>query len=74
MILLSASYIVSGNSIKWSMIKGQLFKSCMKFQYIELQRKKKFYWKEPEYLQIGLGESLLANEENISKEEEKKYD
>ncbi|CAG8703464.1 12322_t:CDS:2, partial [Racocetra fulgida] len=84
-LLLSASCTVSGEPIKRSKIKDQVFKSCMKFQYMEntriIRRKNsqiddhdEFSWKEPECLRIGIGQSLPANKEDNSKEKVEEYD
>src|SRR4051794_7115909 len=70
-ILLSASCTISGSPIKRDKVKKQLIKSCMKFQYMEIPRKRKksetvefsSYKKQP-FLQIGLGEIPAANEED----------
>ncbi|CAG8607187.1 15365_t:CDS:1 [Acaulospora colombiana] len=84
MILLSASCIISEKPIERSKIKEQLFRSCMKFQYMEIRKKNKrkspqvedleeFSWKEPERLQIGLDKILPFHEESISVEKEEEY-
>ncbi|CAG8499656.1 3005_t:CDS:2 [Scutellospora calospora] len=79
MVLLSASCTVSGGPIKRSKIKEQVFKSCMKFQYMENTRKRKgknsqiedheggFSWKEPECLQIGLVSKVIERAKNHEK-------
>ncbi|CAI2184958.1 17720_t:CDS:2 [Funneliformis geosporum] len=82
-VLLSASCTISGEPINRGKIKEQVFKSCMKFQYMENPKKKnsqiedqkeEFSWKEPEHLQIGFGDFLPSNEEVNSEEEEVDYD
>ncbi|GBB93936.1 hypothetical protein RclHR1_02260001 [Rhizophagus clarus] len=82
-VLLSASCTVSGEPIERSKIKEQVFKSCMKFQYMEKTRKRKredfqiedheeeFSWKKEECLEVGLGE-IPTNEGNNAKEEKEK--
>jgi hypothetical protein len=72
-ILLSASCTVSGSPIKKKKVKEQLIKSCMKFQYMELPKKRKrrknsetefpSHKKHP-CLQIGLGDIPVNNKED----------
>ncbi len=79
-ILLSASCTISGEPVKRSKIKEQVFKSCMNFQYMVSKRKRKnsqikdqeeeFSWREPEQLQIGFGNFLAPYKEVKSEEKE----
>ncbi|RIA91006.1 hypothetical protein C1645_822580 [Glomus cerebriforme] len=81
-VLLSASCTVSGEPIKRSKIKEQVFKSCMKFQYMINMKKRKrdedhdeqFSWKEEEFLETGLDKIPDNKEDNSEKKEKEEYD
>jgi hypothetical protein len=81
-VLLSASCTVSGEPIKRSKIKEQVFKSCMKFQYMINTKKRnrdedhdeQFSWKKKEFLETGLGKIPDNKEDNSEKKEKEEYD